>query len=147
LTSKNILLVDDNQDDLALAKRAFRKLNFNGELIIANDGVEALEYLFNDTEDGADATKNLPSLVLLDLKMPRLNGLEVLKKMRSAEKTKLVPVVMFTSSNEEKDIIASRKLGANKFIQKPLNIHDFNKVIAQIIFCFNLQPNSMNVDI
>jgi two-component system response regulator len=147
LASKNILLVDDNQDDLALAKRAFRKLNFNGELIIANDGVEALEYLFNDTEDSGDTTKNLPSLVLLDLKMPRLNGLEVLKKMRSAEKTKLVPVVMFTSSNEEKDIIASRKLGANKFIQKPLNIHDFNKVIAQIIFCFNLQPNSMNVDI
>jgi two-component system response regulator len=146
LKNKQILLVDDNQDDLALTKRALRKLNFNEELVIANDGVEALQYIFGDGGDNGCAIENLPSLVLLDLKMPRLNGLEVLRKMRSAEKTKLVPIVMFTSSNEEKDIIASRDLGANKFIQKPLNVYDFNKVIAQIIFCFNLQPNSTNGD-
>ena len=146
MKTKKILLVDDSQDDLMFTTRAFRKLNFNAELIVANDGVEALEYLFGNNGNSGCDLESLPSLVLLDLKMPKINGLEVLRKIRAVEKTKQVPVVMFTSSNEEKDIIASRKLGANKFIQKPLNIFDFNKIIAQIIFCFNLQPNSTNVE-
>ena len=147
MKTKKILVVDDSQDDLMFTTRAFRKLNFNEELIVANDGVEALEYLFGNNGNSGCDPESLPSLVLLDLKMPKINGLDVLRKIRAVEKTKQVPVVMFTSSNEEKDIIASRKLGANKFIQKPLNIHDFNKVIAQIIFCFNLQPNSANGEI
>ena len=146
MKTKKILLVDDSQDDLMFTTRAFRKLNFNAELIVANDGVEALEYLFGNNGNSGCDPESLPSLVLLDLKMPKINGLEVLRKIRAVEKTKQVPVVMFTSSNEEKDIIASRKLGANKFIQKPLNIFDFNKIIAQIILCFNLQPNSTNVE-
>lgn len=140
MASKKILLVDDNLDDLTLTKRAIRKLYFTEELVIANDGVEALKLIFGDRGDAECAVENLPSLILLDVKMPRLNGLEVLRAMRSVEKTKKVPVVMFSSSNEEQDIIASRELGANKYIQKPLNFYDFNKVIAQILFCFNLQP-------
>ena len=146
MKTKKILVVDDNQDDLMFTTKAFRKLNFNEELMVANDGVEALEYLFGNNGNSGCAPEGLPSLVLLDLKMPKINGLDVLRKIRAVEKTKHGPVVMFTSSNEEQDIIASRKLGANKFIQKPLNIFDFNKIIAQIILCFNLQPNSTNVE-
>jgi two-component system response regulator len=142
LNHKTILLVDDNQDDLALATRAFRKLNFNKELVVANDGVEALAYLFGSNGDGGCAPEDLPSLVLLDLKMPRLNGFEVLRGIRASAKTSLVPVVIFTSSNEEKDIIECRNLGANNYIQKPVNFTDFTAVIRQLVFSMNLKTAS-----
>lgn len=142
MNHKTILLVDDNQDDLALATRAFRKLNFNKELVVANDGVEALAYLFGSNGDGGCAPEDLPSLVLLDLKMPRLNGFEVLRGIRASAKTSLVPVVIFTSSNEEKDIIECRNLGANNYIQKPVNFTDFTAVIRQLVFSMNLKTAS-----
>ena len=142
MNHKTILLVDDNQDDLALATRAFRKLNFNKELVVANDGVEALAYLFGSNGDGGCAPEDLPSLVLLDLKMPRLNGFEVLRGIRASAKTSLVPVVIFTSSNEEKDIIECRNLGANNYIQKPVNFSDFTAVIQQLVFSMNLKTAS-----
>ena len=139
MQSKKILLVDDNPDDIMLATMAFRKLNFVEELIIATDGVEALKYLFGD-QSGVNVCKKkeLPSLVLLDIKMPRINGLEVLRKIRADEKTKTVPVVIFTSSGDEKDIIASRKLGANNYVQKPAKFSDFIEVIRQLLFSMNL---------
>ena len=142
MNHKTILLVDDNQDDLALATRAFSKLNFNKELVVANDGVEALAYLFGSNGDSGCAPEDLPSLVLLDLKMPRLNGFEVLRGIRASAKTSLVPVVIFTSSNEEKDIIECRKLGANNYIQKPVNFSDFTAVIRQLVFSMNLKTAS-----
>jgi len=106
LNHKTILLVDDNQDDLALTARAFSKLNFNKELMVANDGVDALTYLFGSNGNNGCAPEDLPLLVLLDLKMPKVNGFEVLRKIRATAKTSLVPVVIFTSSNEEKDIMS-----------------------------------------
>jgi two-component system, response regulator len=138
LQSKKILVVDDNPDDVVLTTRAFRKFNLVDELIIAGDGVEALKYLFGDRHGGGRKMEELPSLVLLDIKMPRINGLEVLREIRAAEKTKAVPVVIFTSSGEESDIIASRKLGANNYIQKPVNFSDFIEVIRQLVFSMNL---------
>jgi DNA-binding response OmpR family regulator len=122
-----------------LTTRAFRKLNLFEELIIAGDGVEALKYLFGD-QRGVNICKKeeLPSLVLLDIKMPRINGLDVLREIRAAERTKTVPVVIFTSSGEERDIIASRKLGANNYVQKPVNFSDFIEVIRQLLFSMNL---------
>ena len=142
MKNKTILLVDDNQDDLALATRAFRKSDFNKELIMTNDGVEALEYLFGKNGKTGCAIEDMPLLVLLDLKMPRINGLEVLREMRAAEKTRLIPVVMFTSSNEERDIIDSRKLGANNYIQKPVKFSDFIEVIKSLTVSVNLKPSS-----
>jgi two-component system, response regulator len=139
LQSKKILVVDDNPDDILLTTRAFRKLTFVQELIIATDGVEALKYLFGD-KPGGDVCKmeELPSLVLLDIKMPKINGLDVLREIRADEKTKTIPVVIFTSSGEESDIIASRKLGANNYIQKPVNFADFIEAIRQLVFSMNL---------
>jgi two-component system response regulator len=142
LKNKKILLVDDNQADLALATRAFSKLNFSKELIVANDGVEALAYLFGNNDNNGCAPEDLPALILLDLKMPRINGFEVLREIRAADKTRLVPVVIFTSSGEERDIIASHKLGANNYIQKPVKFSDFIEVIRQLVFSMNLQLTS-----
>ena len=139
---KRILVVDDNSDDLALTIRAFRKLNFNEELVVANGGIEALGYLFGEGKEDGCEIENLPSLVLLDLKMPKVSGLDVLREIRSVEKTKLVPVVMFTSSNEERDIIASRELGANNYIQKPVKFSDFIEVIKWLVRSMDLQPTS-----
>jgi CheY-like chemotaxis protein len=142
LKNKKILLVDDNQDDLALIVRAFNKLNFSEELMVANDGVEALEYLFGCKGENGCQVEDMPSLVLLDLKMPRINGLEVLREMKAYQKTQRIPVVMFTSSCEEQDIIASRNLGANAYIQKPVNFSNFTAAISQIVSSMNLQPIS-----
>ena len=139
MQSKKILLVDDNADDFMLTTRAFRKLNLLEELITASDGVEALKYLFGDKRSVmVRKLEALPALVLLDINMPRINGLDVLREIRADEKTKTVPVVIFTSSGEERDIIASRKLGANNYIQKPVNFSDLIEVIRQLLFSMNL---------
>jgi two-component system response regulator len=101
-----------------------------------------LAYLFGNNGDGGCAPEDLHSLVLIDLKMPRLNGFEVLREIRASAKTSLVPVVIFTSSNEEKDIIECRRLGANNYIQKPVNFSDFTAVIQQLVFSMNLKTAS-----
>ena len=123
-----ILLVEDDPDHEALAIRALRKANVANEIQVAHDGAEALEYL-NATTSG---TKPLPQLVLLDLKLPKVDGLEVLRSIRSAEKTALLPVVVLTSSDEERDIVASYRLGVNSYIRKPVNFTDFAEATRQL---------------
>jgi CheY-like chemotaxis protein len=128
LENKKILLVEDNPNDVELTKRALKKSNIGNELIVANDGVEALNYFFGEGNGGC-ASDELPVVVLLDLNLPRVNGIDVLRRMRANEKTKFVPVIILTSSNEEKDIISSYGLGANSFVRKPVKFNDFAEAI------------------
>lgn len=126
---KVILLVEDNPDDEMLTIRALKKQNIENEVIVAHDGAEAIEYLFGQ---GAFASRNvndLPQVILLDLKLPKLNGLDVLKRIRADERTKSIPVVMLTTSNEENDIIESYSLGANSYVQKPVDFMEFAKAV------------------
>lgn len=127
-----ILLVEDNSDDVELTLRAFRKNNIKNEVVIATDGVEALDYLFaREKYDGRDI-KQHPALVLLDLKLPRLNGFDVLRQIRADDNSKLLPVVILTSSSEEADIITGYELGANSYIQKPVDFTQFIKAVRQL---------------
>lgn len=129
---KLILLVEDNPDDEALTIRALKKSNVLNEVIVAHDGVEALDFLFaTGTYEGRDKN-NLPEVILLDLKLPKLDGLEVLKHIRENELTKLLPVVILTSSKEEKDVLNSYKLGVNSYIRKPVNFKQFAEAVKQL---------------
>ena len=129
---KTILLVEDNPDDVALTLRAFKKSNILNDVIVANDGVEALDYLFaTGTYAGRD-TRIMPQLVLLDLKLPKLDGMEVLRNMRADEKTRLLPVVILTSSKEEQDVVDGYNLGANSYIRKPVDFSQFSEAINQL---------------
>lgn len=129
MENKKILLVEDNINDVELTKRALKKSNILNELIIASDGVEALNYFFGEDNNIGCAPEELPVVVLLDLNLPRVNGLDVLRRMRANEKTKFVPVIILTSSNEEKDIVSSYGLGANSFVRKPVKFNDFAEAI------------------
>lgn len=121
----SILLVEDNADDRELTVRALRKHNLANELAVATDGVEALDYLLG-TGKWADKPEPLPQVVLLDLNLPRIDGLEVLKRLRAHERTRILPVVILTSSKEEQDLMKGYSYGANSYVQKPV---DFNKFI------------------
>lgn len=129
MENKKILLIDDNPNDVELTKRALQKSNIGNEFIVVEDGVEALNYFFGEDSESGCATEELPVVVLLDLNLPRVNGLDVLRRMRESEKTKFVPVIILTSSNEEKDIISSYGLGANSFVRKPVKFNDFAEAI------------------
>ena len=132
LENKNILLVEDNPDDEALIRRALNKNNIINELVVANDGVEALDYLFGEgIYQGRDAAA-MPQVVLLDLKLPRIDGLEVLRRLRADERTRLLPVVVLTSSDEEKDIVESYRLGANSYVRKPVDFAQFVSAVQQL---------------
>jgi two-component system, response regulator len=127
-----ILLVEDNSDDEALTLRALKKNNINNEIVVAHDGVEALDYLLGT---GAHAQRDLrvmPQVVLLDLKLPRIDGLEVLRRVRTTERTRLLPVVILTSSNEDQDRINSYGLGANSYVRKPVDFAQFIEAIRQL---------------
>lgn len=127
-----ILLVEDNPDDEALTIRALQKNNILNEVVVARNGAEALDFLFGT---GAYAGRNLdlmPEVVLLDLNLPKLNGLEVLKQLRQDKRTKLLPVVMLTTSNEDHDIIESYRLGCNSYIRKPVDFVQFSEAIRQL---------------
>lgn len=126
-----ILLVEDNPDDVALTLRALRKNNFKSEVVVARDGVEALDYLRANGKSGR-LDRMLPQLVILDLKLPRVDGIEVLQKMRANARTRLVPVVVLTSSNEESDILRCYGLGANSYIRKPVDYSRFKEVMSQL---------------
>lgn len=128
--SKTILLVEDNPDDAELTLRALKKNNIRNEIAVARDGVQALDYLF--TESPATGESRLPQLVLLDLKLPKVDGLEVLRRIRSDERTKLLPVVILTSSREDQDIIAGYALGANSYIRKPVEFAQFIEAVRQL---------------
>ena len=132
METKLILLVEDNPDDELLMLRAFKKNHILNRVVVARDGVEALDYLFSTGEYAGKDAEPLPQLILLDLKLPKLNGLEVLKRMRAEKRTKYVPVVVLTSSTEEQDIINSYDLGANGFVQKPMDFNKFVEVANQL---------------
>lgn len=132
MDNKTILLVEDNPDDEALTLRALKRNNILNEVIVARDGAEALDYLFaQGTHSGRDAGK-LPEVVLLDLKLPKLDGLEVLRRIRSEPLTRRLAVVILTSSNEERDIVAGYDLGANSYIRKPVDFNQFMEAVRQL---------------
>jgi two-component system response regulator len=129
---KIILLVEDNSDDEMLTLRALRKNNIRNEVVVARNGIEALDYLFGT---GAHAGRNLsvmPQVVLLDLKLPKLDGLEVLRRVRADDRTKLLPIVILTSSNEEVDRINGYGLGANSYVRKPVDFNQFSEEARQL---------------
>ena len=129
---KTILLVEDNPDDEALAIRALKRHHISNQVIVAHDGVEALEYLFC-TGMYADRDINFkPTVVLLDLKLPRIDGLEVLRRLREDDRTKLLPIVVLTTSSEEQDMLNSYSLGCNSYIRKPVDFVQFSEAIRQL---------------
>ncbi|HEY5602823.1 MAG TPA: response regulator [Gammaproteobacteria bacterium] len=132
MSEKTILLVEDNPDDVTLTLRALKKNNLLNEVVVARDGVEALDYLFHEGRYASAALEYLPELVLLDLKLPKVDGLEVLKRIRSSEATKLLPVVILTSSNEQSDIISGYELGVNSYIRKPVDFEQFIEAVRQL---------------
>ena len=129
---KLILLVEDNPDDEALAIRALKKSNLANEIAVARDGVEALEFLFCEGNHANRDPQDAPVVVLLDLKLPKVDGLEVLKRVKADERTRRLPVVIMTSSSEEQDIISSYDLGANSYIRKPVDFNRFTEAVAQL---------------
>lgn len=125
-----ILLVEDNPDDIDLTLRAFKKHNLANQIQVVHDGVEAIEFLFG--HEGSGPAGELPELVLLDLKLPRVDGFEVLRRIRETDRTRLLPVVVLTSSAEEEDIVRSYRLGANSYVRKPVNFNEFIEAAKQL---------------
>jgi two-component system response regulator len=127
-----VLIVEDNPDDLILIKRVFKKHHIANELVIATDGAEALDYLLGSKSSDENFEGNLPALIILDLKLPKISGLEVLEKIRNHDKTRLIPVVIMTSSKEDKDIFNGYYLGANSYIRKPIVFDEFAETVRQV---------------
>jgi two-component system response regulator len=126
---KTILLVEDNPDDAKLTLRAFKRNNMLNPIVVARDGVEALDFLFARGAYAERAGKPPPTLIILDLKLPKLDGLGVLRAVRGEERTKLIPVVILTSSKEEEDLIHSYALGANSYVRKPVDFTEFQEAV------------------
>ncbi|PYP67834.1 MAG: two-component system response regulator [Gemmatimonadetes bacterium] len=132
MTDKMILLVEDNRDDEALTLRALRKNRITNEVVVVRDGAEALEYLFGTGRyEGRDTTV-MPDLILLDLKLPKVDGLEVLRRLRADQGTRSLPVVILTSSTEEQDVLKGYGLGANSYIRKPVDFDEFTEAARQL---------------
>jgi two-component system response regulator len=131
MKNKSILLVEDNPDDEALTLRALRKNNIMNKVYIVHDGAEALDFLFATGPYKNRDPHDLPIVIFLDLKLPKVNGLEVLQQVRINQTTKLLPVVILTSSSEERDILNGYQLGANSYIRKPVDFEQFNKAVGQ----------------
>jgi two-component system, response regulator len=127
-----IMIVEDNEDDIELALRAFKRNHILNEVIVARDGVEALDYLFGTGPHAGRDLCIMPEVVLLDLKMPRLGGIEVLRSIRADERTRFLPVVVLTSSDEEKDMIDSYHYGVNSYIRKPVDFEQFTEAVRQL---------------
>ncbi len=129
MSKKAILLVEDNPDDEALTLRAFKKNKILNEVVVARDGAEALDYLFGTGAYAGRDTSVMPQIILLDLKLPKVDGLKVLERIRADERTKLLPVIILTSSKEEQDLIEGYSLGANSYIRKPVDFGQFTEAI------------------
>jgi two-component system, response regulator len=132
MTSQTILLVEDNPDDEALTLRAFKKSNIRNKVVVMRDGAEALAYLFPGDGDGDGDGAPRPGLMLLDLNLPKVGGLEVLRRMRADERTRLIPVVVLTSSKLDEDILDSYRNGANAYVRKPVNFSDFAEAVRAL---------------
>ncbi len=130
MTNKVILLVEDNPDDEALTLRAFKKNNITNEILVAHDGAEALDYLLGTGGSGRGIIE--PQVVLLDLKLPKVDGLEVLRRIRAEERTRLLPVVILTSSKEDRDVIESYRLGCNSYVRKPVSFDEFLEAVRAL---------------
>ena len=129
---KIILLVEDNPDDEELTMRALKKNNISNEIIVARDGAEALDYLFARGKYSKRDTSIMPQLILLDLKLPKIDGIEVLKEIRSDDRTKLLPVVILTLSKEQQDLVDGYSSGVNSYIRKPVNFKEFVEAVGQL---------------
>ena len=140
--SKVILLVEDNPDDVELTLRAFKRSHLMNPISVARDGVEALDYLFARNAHAQRASQQLPTLVILDLKLPKLDGLGVLKAIRSDERTRFLPVVILTSSKEEQDLISGYELGANSYVRKPVDFAEFIEA-AKVLGIYWLMINQL----
>ena len=132
MANKTILLVEDNLDDVDLTLRALKKNNIKNEVVVVNDGAEALDYLFGTGKYSNRDLTVMPTVILLDLKLPKLDGLEVLRTLRANNQTKLLPVVILTSSKEEQDIISGYSLGVNSYVQKPVDFNQFADAVCNL---------------
>lgn len=132
MEEKLILLVEDNPDDEALTLRALSKNNIRNEIVVARDGAEALDFLFCQGIYAERDTRVMPQIILLDIKLPKVDGLEVLRRIRADTRTRLLPVVLLTSSKEEQDLIDGYSLGANSYIRKPVDFTQFSEAIRQV---------------
>ena len=129
---KTVLLIEDNEDDIDLTRHCFQTNHIMNKVIVVRDGAEALDYCFGTgIHKGRDLT-DLPAMVLLDLKLPKVGGLEVLRRLRADERTRHLPVVILTTSREEQDIVAGYDLGANSYIRKPVDLDQFNEAVKQL---------------
>ena len=127
-----ILLVEDNPDDVTLTLRAFEQQHITNEVVVARDGPEALDYLFGEGTFADRDTRELPAVILLDLKLPKVDGLEVLRRLRADDRTKLAPVVILTSSTEEADVVRGYELGANSYVRKPVDFIQFAEAVREL---------------
>ena len=132
MNNRIILLVEDNTDDVELTLRSLRKNNISNEVVVACDGAQALDYLFATGAYADRDTNVMPAVILLDLKLPKIDGLEVLRRLRADERTKLLPVVIVTSSKEERDMLNGYKLGANSYVRKPVDFVQFSEAVRQL---------------
>ena len=132
MQQKILLLVEDNPDDEVLTLRALRKHNLVNEIVVARDGQEALDYLFGEGEYSGRDTRVLPQVILLDLKLPKVDGLQVLERLRAEPQTRHIPVVVLTSSNQEQDMLRSYDLGANGYVRKPVDFGQFLEAARQL---------------
>ena len=141
-----ILLVEDNPQDLQLALRALAKSNLTNHIEVVRDGAEALEFIFGEGSYAGRKLENGPKVILLDLKLPKVDGLEVLKRIKGDERTKAIPVVMLTSSKEQSDLVQSYRLGVNSYIVKPVNFERFAQAVQELGMYWVLLNQSPNLD-
>jgi len=132
MENKIILLVEDNLDDVDLTLRALKKNNIRNEIVVAYDGAEALDFLFGTGKYAGRNLASMPTIILLDIKLPKIDGLEVLRRIRANELTKLLPVVILTSSNEEQDIVTGYSLGVNSYVRKPIDFNQFAGAVSNL---------------
>ncbi len=132
MADKVILLVEDSSDDVELMQMALREQNIKNEMVVARDGQEALDWLFGEGEHAGRDTSENPTVILLDLRLPKIDGIDVLKRIRQDERTRLFPVVILTSSKEDQDLIKSYELGANSYIRKPVDFQQFSKAVRDL---------------